>query len=328
MNTFGKVLAVLNGVLAIAFLCLIATDYSRRRAWEFTLLGQDFQVNGLAVDDDEKDAEGALIKDLASKPMQQQLGVQVSTQVQALDARYQKCKSAIDGAANGAAKKMEIVKYVLPLARTALEHYEIASAPDAAFAAGTDLHKKLMEAEGLFDSAYNAGKKREASLDARRYAIAHFLFNTSAEQQDYEQALAVVGLAAYARAVEAEELHLAAMVPQLQREMDNDRTNFIAGHRTLIEKIIALNSAVQDLQQRLAKAEDLLSQSRSVLAARKQDADDLTKRIAAATALAKNALGVQNDLEKELFAADAEVAGLKDGNLKLDAEIKHKELGR
>ena len=57
-------------------------------------------------------------------------------------------------------------------------------------------------------------------------------------------------------------------------------------------------------------------------------ADDLTKRIAAATALAKNALGVQNDLEKELFAADAEVAGLKDGNLKLDAEIKHKELGR
>ncbi|HEV3119214.1 MAG TPA: hypothetical protein VGY58_19320 [Gemmataceae bacterium] len=328
MNMFGKVLAVVNVVLAIAFLCLIATDYSRRRAWEFTLLGQDFQVNGLAVDDDEKDAEGALIKDLATKPMQQQLGVQVSTQVQALDDRYKKCKSAIEGAGNGAAKKAEIVKYVLPLARTALEHYEIASAPNDAFDPEKELYKKLMGAEGVFDTAYNAGKKREASLDARRYAIAHFLFGTSAEQQDYEQTLAVVGLAAYARAVEAQEVHLAAMVPQLQREMDNDRTNFIASHRGLIEKIIALNSAVQDLQQQLAKAEDLLSQSRSVLAARRQDADDLTKRIAAATASAKNALSVQNDLEKELFAADAEAAKLKDGNEKLDGEIKRKELGR
>jgi hypothetical protein len=327
MTTFGKVLAVVNVVLAIAFVCLIASDYSRRRAWEFAILGEDFQIGGLPVDDQQKDAEGQLLKDLVTKQMQQQLGAQTTTQVEFLTARYQKCKSAMDSAAAPDAKMVEVQKFVLPLARNALEHYEIASAKAAAFAENADFYKKLMADDGPFESAYNAGKQATGSFDARRYAIARFLLGTSAEQRDYEDTLAVVGLASYAQAVEGQAVHLEAMVPALQREMVTDRNAFVDDHRALIERIVALNRQVQDLQLTLAKEEDLLTQSKTVRDARKQDAADLQKRIAAATAVAKHALTVQSDLEKQLFATDGEAARTKEQNEKLDLEIKRKELG-
>src|SRR5438132_10761359 len=114
MGTFAKVLAVVNVVAALGFVCLAATDYARRRSWEFTLLAQDFQYNGLAVDDKQKDAEGQSLKELAGKTMQQALGATVSTQIEEVDARHTAVLSAINGAAD---KKAEVVKFVLPLAR-------------------------------------------------------------------------------------------------------------------------------------------------------------------------------------------------------------------
>ena len=103
MSTFGKALIGVNVVLAIAFVFLAATDYSRRRGWENLILQQDLTINGLAIDEKEKDAEGQFIYQLAGKNMQQQLGVSVNAQTAELQQRHNDTKAAIDGAAPGAA---------------------------------------------------------------------------------------------------------------------------------------------------------------------------------------------------------------------------------
>ena len=82
------------------------------------------------------------------------------------------------------------------------------------------------------------------------------------------------------------------------------------------------------MQETLAREEEQLGKDRNLLAARQQDVTDLTKRIEETKTAAEKALGVQSDLEKQLFAADAKAAELKDKNEHLDQEIRTKELGR
>jgi len=322
MGTFGKVLAVLNVLAAIGFIGLAITDYGRRRAWEFVLQQQDFTVNGLAVDDKEQDVEGQSLKDLAGKRMQQQLGVSVATQADEVNSRHGAFTSAIQGADPETRRKL-----LLPLARNVVEHYEIATAKTADLANDAPLFTKITGPEGPVESAFNAATKASA-YDVRRYAIAHFLFNTSVEPGDYQRTLAVVGLASYARALDAQTVHLQSMVPQIGRDIENDRSAFVSNHRALIEQIVQLERRLRGLQEALAKHEEELNQHRALLAARKQDALDLNARIKETTTAAEKALALQSTLEKELFAADAEAARTKEANERLDKEIKTKELGR
>jgi hypothetical protein len=326
MSTFGKALIGVNVVLAFAFVFLAATDYSRRRGWENLILQQDLTINGLAIDEKEKDAEGQLIYQLAGKNMQQQLGVTTSTQVEELRKRHDQIKSAIDGAANGAAKKAEVVKYVLPLARNTVEYYLIATGNDAEFAAESPLMTKVMGQDGPFESAFSAGNGSSA-YDVRRDAIAFFLFNTSVAPEEYQRTLGVVGLAAYARALEGQTVRLANMVPEVAHDISGDRTAFLSNHRALVEQIVDLDRKLRGLQELLAKHEEQLSHYQTLRAARAQDVQDLTKRIAETKAAAEKALAVQTDLEKQLFATDKQVADVKQKNEGLDREIKTKELG-
>jgi len=326
MSTFGKALVGVNVVLAFAFVFLAATDYSRRRGWENLILQQDLTINGLAIDEKEKDAEGQLIYQLAGKNMQQQLGVTTSTQVEELRKRHDQIKSAIDGAANGAAKKAEVVKYVLPLARNTVEYYLIATGNPAEFAAESPLLTKVMGQDGPLESGFAAGNKTDA-YDVRRDAIAFFLFNTSVEPADYQRTLGVVGLAAYARALEGQAVRLANMVPEVAHDIAGDRTAFLANHRALVEQIVDLDRRLHGLQELLAKHEEQLSHYQTLRAARAQDVQDLTKRIAETKAAAEKALALQTELEKQLFATDKQVADVKQKNEGLDREIKTKELG-
>jgi hypothetical protein len=258
--------------------------------------------------------------------MQQQLGVTTSTQVEELRKRHDQIKSAIEGAADGAAKKAEVVKNVLPLARNTVEYYLIAAGSPNEFTAGSPLLTKIMGPDGPFESAFSAGNKSDA-YDVRRDAIAFFLFNTSVEPAEYQRTLGVVGLAAYARALEGQTIRLANMVPEVAHDIGGDRTAFLSNHRALVEQIVDLDRKLRGLQELLAKHEEQLSHFQTLRAARAQDVQDLTKRIAETKAAAEKALAVQADLEKQLFATDKAVAGVKQENEGLDQKIKAKELG-
>ena len=99
MSVFSKVLMVLNVLAAIAFLCVAGLDYGKRQAWTFAVLKQDFILNGLPVDDNEKDVEGRPVVNLVGKSMQKQLftGLQepVTTQVKEVERRQKTLRGEI-----------------------------------------------------------------------------------------------------------------------------------------------------------------------------------------------------------------------------------------
>jgi hypothetical protein len=329
MPLFGKILIGANVVAAIAILWLGAADYAKRDRWTFAVLSEEFQINGLAVDDKETDEIGQKLAALTGKKLQQQLGVSVATQSQWLENRHTALVGEINSAAPGAAKHAKVLEIVLPLARTAEEHYEMATSKDADFNEGAPLLTKVLAPEGPFESAFAAANKGASdSYDTRRRAIARFLFSTSVAQTDYQQTLGVIGLAAYAREIDAQAVRLRDMVPQIERYIDSDRVDFIASHQALIGQILVLESALRNEQANLVKHEEQRNQHQALLAQRKKDVKDLENDISNARAAAGKALALQGDLEKALFDADAAVTKTKEAAERLERELKTKEVGR
>jgi len=330
MPLFGKVLAGVNVVAAIGFIVLGVMDYDRRNAWAFSILQEEFIVKGIALDEEEKDADGRSVAALsAGTNMQKALGAGSRTQVEAVEKRYKAVKGEIEGA-QGGAREIKTKEAVLPLARTSQEHYEIALAKANDFNDGAPLFTKVMATDGTFEAAAKEAKKsaKESAPDVRRRAIARFLFGTSTSPQDFTQTMGVVGEEAYAQAVDAQATHLRSMIPLVENDIVKDRAQFATQHRALIDQIVELDGQLHNLQEQLAKHEEDLKTYQGQLGDRRRDAEDLNKRIKQAQAATAAALARQSDLEKQLFDADHEAAKTEADNQKLEREIKTKELGR
>ena|SRR2546422_10158626 len=73
MTTFGKVLAILNVVGAVAFIWLAAMDYGKHQAWAFQVQQGNFILQGLPVDETDTNADGEVLVNLIGKRMLEQL---------------------------------------------------------------------------------------------------------------------------------------------------------------------------------------------------------------------------------------------------------------
>jgi hypothetical protein len=329
MPLFGKVLAGVNVVAAIGFIVLGVMDYDRRNAWAFSILQEEFIVKGIALDEEEMDADGRSVAALgAGRDMQKALfggaGQSFRTQAAAAKNRHDSLADQIKNADDKVVKVKEIGQ---ALARNAVEHYEIATASPNNFDA---LYNKVMGPEGPFEAASKEATKsaKESAPDVRRRAIARFLLGTSLAEGDFKQTMAVVGEEAYAQAVDAQATHLRSMIPLVENDIVKDRAHFATQHRALIDQIVELDGQLHNLQEHLAHHEEDLKTYQGQLGDRRRDAEDLNKRIKQAQAATAAALARQSDLEKQLFDADHEAAKTEADNQKLEREIKTKELGR
>src|SRR6516162_4943535 len=115
MGIAGKILAIANVLAAIAFIAVAALNYGQRQVWSFAVREQEFQINGLPVDDEETDADGNILVNLVNARVQRDLGIPqtVKVQTKALDER----KNALLNAAGDDSAKLQAV--LIPLAQTA-----------------------------------------------------------------------------------------------------------------------------------------------------------------------------------------------------------------
>jgi hypothetical protein len=322
MGLFGKILAILNALAALAFLALAAMDYGARHAWEFAILNQQFLVRGLPVDDKEKNADGQVLKDLIGKETKSRLGLgNEVTQAEMARSRHDQLKSELDGL-NGAAKEKRLEDVVLPLAQNAIERANVRQ-----LIKNPNKHNDLLGENGPFERAYADTQDAKLAYGLRRQAIAHFLFNTSSEKKDYDQTLTTVGLQQYADQVNAEAGALARMTPDVEKAIDAERTEFANKQRALIQQILVLNDQLDELKADLTKNQDKYAKFDSLVALRKQDKADLLSQIESARQAAEAALAVQTDLEKAVFDAQKEVEKRNLENQKLEGTIKTRELG-
>ena len=59
MSLVGKIFAILNVLAAIGFVIIAGMDYSQRHRWAYTVYRHQLLLDGLPIDDAEKDADGA-----------------------------------------------------------------------------------------------------------------------------------------------------------------------------------------------------------------------------------------------------------------------------
>jgi predicted nucleic acid-binding Zn-ribbon protein len=331
MGTLGKVLAICNVLAGIAFIAVAALDYGQRQAWSFLVLQQDFVLNGLPVDDGDKDAEGEPQVKYMTPLMQSKLGIQgVKTQKEEVDKRHAALQQEIQSPANEDEKRKKLEAILVPLARTLGEREDLRrQIHDTA----TKIDDLLMKPDGPFESAFRdalsgAGQPGTAADvgSQKRRAIAHLLIGTSQTPADYQRTILVVGATNYTRELDNQSAALRDMVPELQRTIAGDRSAFEVAHKALIQQIIALAERVRDAEENIDKQKELLQKHKGLVERRQGDVADLTKRIADARAATEAALQEQTRLEKQLFAADTKVAEEEKKNQQFEREIKSREL--
>jgi hypothetical protein len=334
MSTLNKVLAVLNVLAALAFLCLVGLDYGQRQSWMFAVLQQDFFLKGLPVDDTEKDIEGRPLVNAIGQRMQGQLftglSEPVNTQKAEVERRSRALRAEIEAEPNPEAKKQIIAGALVPLLRTWGQRDELQrKIRDPQVSVET-----LLASDGPFEAAFKEALEGKTvadetlGLDERRQAIAHVLFNLSDKPEDHRRTLAVIGVRAYTREVDSQATALHAMIPQIQHAMEADLAAFEVEHKSLIREIVNSAERVRHLNDTLQKQTLLVQQHATLVAARKDDVQKVTAEIDAAKKATETALQGQSRLEDALFQAHQAIAAAGEKNQQLLRQITTLELGR
>jgi hypothetical protein len=286
---------------------------------------QYFVINGLPVDDQEVDENGAPLVDSVSRRVQDDLfavaraGGSVKTQVEEVQSR----KGQLQAYAGDNIDKLREV--VLPLAESAGERAKLRNDTKA-----DGLKARLDAAFSRVLEPTRAGEGSQGlSLGERRQAIASLLFATSRNEQDLNRTLATVGLSAYTQAVNNQASNLQNMIPVYDSAIAEDRAAFIVEYNAVIQQIIALAERVDDVQTSLDKQTELQNRHKAALvAAREREVKELQSAKANALKAAAAALAQQTRTEQETFAMQKAVTTTDQKNQELERQLNQLELGR
>jgi len=123
MSIVGKILAFVNILGALGFLCLASLDYAKRQAWAHSDFTYDLRINGLPLDASVKDPEGQSIASKIGPQTQAELfgqagGQPVTTQVEEVQRAQEQLRTGIQAANDPAIQSALYARVLLPLAQT------------------------------------------------------------------------------------------------------------------------------------------------------------------------------------------------------------------
>src|SRR5262245_40941566 len=118
MSLLGKLLAVLNLLAAAGFLYLASASYSARQAWIYAAFRYDLALDGLPVDEAEKDENGDPMHLKVTPQLANELAGndQVRTQEAALDRRRNEIFARLDDSSIPGTRQAKLAGVLLPLA--------------------------------------------------------------------------------------------------------------------------------------------------------------------------------------------------------------------
>jgi hypothetical protein len=308
MSTLGKVLAVFNLLIILAaFFYFFPTDWGTRQSWAHSYFRHGLVLDGLPLDDQEKDTEGHIQKDKLSeaelKQMFQGAGTQVSTQM----AEVKSVRDKLQG--ESADRLKEILSTTV---RTAAERDEILATP-----AGKLQPEAITRIFEEVDRARDPG--------ALRSAIAHVLFNCYEKDDKEKRMLVVVGLKQFASEVNQEAETLMEMAAQVRRDMQRDLSAFEAHYPQLVKDIQLLAEKIEDAKKQLAFQDELSKSHNSLVMKRTQDVAELKKAIFDARLATKQAMDNLTNEQKLYHKAEAEAGERAKQNQDLEREIRQRE---
>jgi hypothetical protein len=123
MSVLGKILAFLNVLAAIGFICVAAMAYGKRQSWSHAVLRGDLMIHGLPLDAKEVDPEGQVLVDRVGEETQRQLfaqagGTPVATQEAEVERVRGRVNSFIGSAGTPPQQLGQLARILMPFAET------------------------------------------------------------------------------------------------------------------------------------------------------------------------------------------------------------------
>src|SRR5439155_16650851 len=101
MSLLGKILALINVLAAVGFIYLAASDYGKRKQWSYAVFRHELAIDGLPLDDQQKDVDDVpIVKNLKEPTLAQMFqgaGAPVSTQTDEVAHVQQALNEKING---------------------------------------------------------------------------------------------------------------------------------------------------------------------------------------------------------------------------------------
>jgi hypothetical protein len=339
MSLLGKILAVVNVLAAIGFIYLAASDYGKRQHWSYAVFRHDLAINGLPLDDNEKDVDGrARVKDLSQSTLAetfQGLGSPVSTQL----AELQRVQNDVNAKISGDALTVPNPLNNQPLALGTPEQKRAwFLLPLARSLTDRDLRlTQLFQAdpnltEEAFSKALPDVQARRQDISDAKQTLANLLFawlepgeGDLFESQAYKRFVAVVGRKGAAAAVDNQ----AAALAQLARETDDllaaGRSNFAAAHGRLVTRVRDVVEVVDREKATLESQRNLTARQQDLVAERDRQVKTLEANLETGRKTTRAFLAEQLKMQEALLNAERKLRDANSQNQKLEREIRSLE---
>jgi hypothetical protein len=326
MPLFAKILAILNVLAAGGFIYLASLDYGARQAWALANFQYELALDGLPLDD--RDPGRNVIK-----PLRDDLGDDdspgvlaglfkaggvgkpfVKTQAKEL-ARVQAALAKELAELQEDQRRQRIRQLLLALASTFAEHNKIVEQTRNPDVTTAEMEKQLK------------AKSEEAA--ANRRAAAHLLYNIDPSIESHQRLTVIIGLRAYANEAEEQARALREMADRIRVAADDDRILFedkyLRNRERILDLVLQLERQQSDhiAQQRLVQRID-----EEIIKPQTARIEDLKAEKEKVDLAAKDRLKQQGELENELFNVHRQMSNLLEENLRMEREIRDRELGR
>jgi hypothetical protein len=190
MSPLGKVLAFLNVLAAIGFVCVAALDYGKRQAWSHAVFLGDLMIHGLPLDAQEVGPDGNPLTKRIGEETQRKLFERagqpaVTTQEDEVKRVESRVNSAVAAAGDAKAQVGALGRILMPFAETNVQREQLFA---CFFWLGSPQNQKVLT--DRFQLAYNQAnqKSREQPPAGRPKPTFDELFHDALEAQGGEPA--------------------------------------------------------------------------------------------------------------------------------------------
>jgi hypothetical protein len=334
MSTLGKVLLVLNLLAAAAFAYLAAVDWQERQAWSYAVFRHDLALEGLPLDEEQKDVDGTREVDkLSDKTVQdvfRTVGGDVTppmtpedkTQEAEVRRLEKRIRSDVDGLGDEKAKRQRLAAYLVPLETTYGDRERLIRQVQS------EPVERLVAEDGPLARAFRPALDRNQDPGRRRDAVAHLLLNvTDPRSTGYERVVAVVGLRAFSAEADRQAAVLRGMASEVDLALRRDRSAFETEYQRRVAELRRLADRLADRQAKLSEYQDLATRQRALLTQRQADVRDLREQIDKARKATAETLAQLAAEQQRLFEAQRDVAEGVAKNLQLERQLLSSEPG-
>jgi hypothetical protein len=340
MSLLGKILAIFCVLQAIVLAVLIAMDWGQRQRWAYASYRYDLLLEGLPIDEKERDADNTLRVDRLSNQTLNDLfqgaGTPLRTQVEVVDDVRRTLQQMIDNPEVKGTKEQKLCRILLPFARTFGER-------DALLARiRQPKEENTEELEKTLGAPFEVVRDPNRALDERKRMAAHILFCTAevfAEAQPaegeaagdfltgtaYRRMVATVGLSAAIRELESEAVILTRVAAEAEEALKRDRGRFIDEHGRRIYAVMTLAEELQKQVAFLQTKRDEVTRQEELVKTRQLELDRLTLELTEARRTTQQRLEEQDRLEKEIFDRVRKMRDRMQENSELERQIRELE---